>query len=186
MTKYEADASGWSDAHYGDMQRYLARRAEAILTIGPRVEHGDTVLDLACGDGALADFLPAGVRYLGVDASEPMVAAARAGGRDAVRADLNDYAPPEDVAVTSCFRAIYYANDRRAFFAHVRGYTRKKLVFDLNPRQYRLDEVRSDARAAGFEQFEVRPFFVPQRYALPAPAAAVLRARLTSVWAASS
>ena len=71
-----------------------------------------------------------------------MVAAARERGRDVVQADLNDYAPPAPVQVTMIFRAIYYARDRRALLAHIAGYTEKKLVFDLNPRQYDLAEVR--------------------------------------------
>jgi len=65
------------------------------------------------------------------------------------------------------FRAIYYARDRQAFFRCVAGYTQKKLVFDLNPRQYRLDDVLADLRAAGLARVQLRPFFVPQTVALP-------------------
>ena len=56
---------------------------------------------------------------------------------------------PSPVAATTVFRAIYYARDRRAFFARVAAFTEKKLVFDLNPRQYRPDDVVADLRAAG-------------------------------------
>ena len=80
------------------------------------------------------------------------------------------YVPPAPVAATTVFRAVYYARDRRAFFEHVAGYTTRKLVFDLNPRQYRLDDVVDDLRAAGFDRVVTRPFFVPQRLALPAAA----------------
>jgi hypothetical protein len=90
--------------------------------------------------------------------------------------DLNDYVPPSPVAATTVFRAIYYARDRRAFFEHVAGYTEKKLVFDLNPRQYRLDDVLADLRAAGLGQVRLRPFFVPQTVALPRPVAAAAKA----------
>jgi SAM-dependent methyltransferase len=198
--KFDAQAADWSSSAYADASRYLARRAQAIATIGPPLATGDAVLDLACGDGGLAAFLPRGVRYLGVDASETMVATARAHGRDVVHGDLNSFVPSEDVDVTTCFRAIYYADDRRSFFTRVRGYTRKKLVFDVNPRQYRLADVRADAHAAGFPRFEVRPFFVPQTHALPGVAVrllqvlegsgplarAILRARFTYVCSASS
>jgi SAM-dependent methyltransferase len=126
------------------------------------------VLDLACGDGGLADFLPA-VRYLGVDATPEMVAAARERGRAVVPGDLNDYEPPEPVEATLCFRAIYYARDRRAFFERVASYTTRKLVFDLNPRQYRVEDVRGELGAAGFDRLALRPFLVPQTVALPAP-----------------
>ena len=89
--------------------------------------------------------------------------------------DLNEYVPPARVAATTVFRAIYYATDRRAFFRHVAAFTEKKLVFDLNPRQYRLDDVLGDLRAAGLPEVALRPFFMPQTVALPRPAAAVAR-----------
>jgi len=90
--------------------------------------------------------------------------------------DLNDYVPPNPVAATTVFRAIYYARDRAAFFRHVAGYTRKKLVFDLNPRQYRVEDVLADLRAAGLARVELRPFFVPQTVALPGAVVAFARA----------
>jgi SAM-dependent methyltransferase len=164
--KYAGKARGWTEAQYADARAYLAHRAELVRALGPPLAPGDTIVDLACGDGGLADFLP-GLRYIGVDASEAMVAAGRERGRELVVADLNDYAPADRVQATSIFRAIYYARDRRAFFRHVRGYTEQKLLFDLNPRQYRLDDVRDDLRAAGFPELETRPFFVPQTRALP-------------------
>jgi SAM-dependent methyltransferase len=172
--KYATAAATWSDEQYADARTYLARRAELVRTLGPRLEPGDVVLDLACGDGGLADFLPA-QRYLGVDASEEMVAAGRARGRDVVRADLNAYEPAQPVQATTIFRAIYYARNRRALLERIAGYTERKLVFDLNPRQYRLEDVRADLCSAGFRRLDVRPFFVPQTRALPGPAAALLR-----------
>jgi hypothetical protein len=134
------------------------------------------VLDLACGDGALADFLPSAVGYRGVDASEAMVAEGRRHGRTLDLGDLNDYEPPEPVAAATCFRAIYYARDRRAFFRHVAGYTTRKLVFDLNPRQYRVEDIRADLAAAGWGALELRPFFSPQTRSLPRPLGSTLRA----------
>src|SRR5262249_20321042 len=121
--KYDAQSEGWSERAYADSASYLAHRAEAILRVGPQLREGDALLDLACGDGGLADFLPPWLAYSGVDANERMVASARASGRRVTHGDLNDYVPPERVAATTCFRAIYYARDRRAFFALVRGYT---------------------------------------------------------------
>ena len=164
--KYSGSAQGWSDEQYANPRAYLEHRADLVRKLGPALVPGDTVLDLACGDGGLAEFL-GGLRYLGVDASEAMVAAGRARGRELVVADLNDYAPPEPVQATTIFRAVYYARDRRALFMHIRGYTERKLVFDLNPRQYRLNDVRDDLEAAGFSRLETRPFFVPQTRSVP-------------------
>jgi SAM-dependent methyltransferase len=178
--KYDAAAEGWSDEQYADSASYLHHRAELVFALGPRLEPGDSVLDLACGDAGLAEpLLAAGLRYHGVDLSGPMVEAARArlGDRGRIdEADLNDFAPAEPVEATTCFRAVYYARDRLAFFRHVASYTTKKLVFDLNPRQYRIEEVRVDLAAAGFDTVGLRPFFSPQRVALPEPVAAALRA----------
>jgi SAM-dependent methyltransferase len=172
--KYDS-GERWSAEAYADAHTYLARRAELVRTLGPQLEPGDVVLDLACGDGGLGAFLPE-QRYVGVDASSEMVEAAERLGRDVVHADLNDYEPEQPVAATTIFRAIYYADDRRALLERIAGYTDKKLVFDLNPRQYRLDDVRTDLRAAGFDRIELRPFFVPQTRALPGPVLLLLRA----------
>jgi SAM-dependent methyltransferase len=164
--KYSGAAGAWSDEQYADTEAYLSHRAELVRNLGPRLEPGATVLDLACGDGALADFLP-DQHYVGVDASAEMVAAGRERGREVVQADLNEYAPSDRVQATTIFRAIYYARDRRALLVRIAGYTEQKLVFDLNPRQYRLEEVRSDLFAAGFDRLDMRPFFVPQTRVAP-------------------
>ena len=178
--KYDPQAEGWTEQAYADPSGYLAHRAELIISRGPKLEPGDTVLDLACGDAGLAEQLLArGLRYVGVDLSGPMVEAARrrVGDRaEIVLADLNDYAPPAPVACTTCFRAVYYARDRGAFFRHIAGYTERKLVFDLNPRQYRVEDVVADLEAAGLAHVELHPFFFPQRHGLPRPLAATLRA----------
>ena len=120
-----------------------------------------------------------GLRYRGVDLTQEMVEAARtrlAGRAEVEVGDLNDYEPPSPVAATTVFRAIYYARDRSAFFRHVAEYTDKKAVFDLNPRQYRVDDVVRDLRAAGFSSIELRPFFVPQTVSLPRPVLAAAKA----------
>jgi SAM-dependent methyltransferase len=178
--QYARQAAEWTESAYADVTAYLAHRAELISSLGPRLEAGDEVLDLACGDGGLGEaLLELGLRYRGVDATPEMVAAARArlGERAPVElGDLNDYVPPAPVSATTVFRAIYYARDRRAFFAHAREYTTKKLVFDLNPRQYRVDDVLGELRAAGFASVELRPFFVPQTVSLPRPVVAVAKA----------
>lgn len=177
--QYSQQARDWTERAYADVSAYLEHRAELIVALGPRLEPGDEVLDLACGDGGLGEaLLTRGLRYRGVDSTPAMVDAARQrlGARPTIEAgDLNDYAPPNPVAATTVFRAIYYARDRRAFFRHAFGYTQKKLVFDLNPRQYRFEDVLADLRAAGFATVELRPFFVPQTVSLPGPVLAVSR-----------
>jgi SAM-dependent methyltransferase len=180
VTKYAGKAKEWSERQYADPEAYLSHRADVVISLGPRLEEGDEVLDLACGDGGFGEVLLArGLRYHGVDATEEMVAeaAARLGERARIDlGDLNEYEPAAPVAATTLFRAVYYARDRRAFFRQVAGYTEKKLVFDLNPRQYRLREVVEDLEAAGLRRIALRPFFLPQTVSLPAPVTAVARA----------
>jgi SAM-dependent methyltransferase len=178
--QYARAASGWSDREYADTGAYLSHRAALVRDLGPRLEPGDEVLDLACGDGGLGEALLAlGLGYRGVDATPEMVEAARArlGGRASVEhGDLDSYVPPVPVAATTVFRAIYYASDRTSLFTRAASFTTSKLVFDLNPRQFALEEVLADLARAGLTETALRPFFVPQRLALPGPLASLLRA----------
>ena len=178
--KYDRAAERFTEEEYGDPGRYFARRAEIVLCLGPPLLPGETLLDLACADASFAEpVLAAGLRYVGVDASERMVnvARSRVGGRARIElGDLDSYCPDEPVATTTIFRSLHLVSDRAAFFRHVGGFTEKKLVFDVSPRRDSLAEVRSELRAAGFERIAMRPFFVPQHYALPRPLAAALQA----------
>jgi SAM-dependent methyltransferase len=171
--QYARQAADWTERAYADAAAYLAHRADLVVSLGPQLEPGDEVLDLACGDGGLGRLLlERGLRYRGVDSTPEMVEEARArlGDRAEIdQGDLNDYVPPDPVAATTVFRAIYYARDRQAFFRHARGFTEKKLVFDLNPRQYGVEGVLADLRATGWGVISLRPFFVPQTVALPRP-----------------
>jgi len=90
--------------------------------------------------------------------------------------DLNAFVPERPVAATTVFRAIYYAHDRAAFFARAARFTERKLVFDLNPRQYPVDVVVAELEEAGFGRVVLRPFFVPQTQRLPGHAVALAKA----------
>src|SRR5439155_19968941 len=135
----DRQAERWRETAYADPGQYLRRRAELVVSLGMPLVPGDMLLDLACGDGALAEaLLPHGLNYVGVDASKPMVAAARRrlGSRASVElADLNEFRPLQPGAATTRFPASYHARDRRSFLRRVAGYTKKKFVFDVNPRR---------------------------------------------------
>ena len=191
--QFAGKAERWSQTAYASPDAYLAHRAELVATLGTELAPDDEVLDLACGDGGLGPHLLArGLRYRGVDAEPAMVEAAAqllASARDSDNAcvestqalsaveravveqgELDTYEPPAPVAATTVFRAIYYARDRPAFFARARSFTEKKLVFDLNPRQYRVAEIVSELEVAGFRRVVMRPFLVPQTRRLPGAA----------------
>jgi SAM-dependent methyltransferase len=177
--QYARKAAGWTDAEYADAHAYLDHRASLVASLGVALDPGDEVLDLACGDGGLGEHLLArGFRYAGVDVEPAMIDAARRrlGDRASVEAgDLNTFEPPQPVAATTVFRAIYYADHRAAFFARAAGFTERKLVLDLNPRQYAPSAVVAELRATGFRRVELRPFFVPQTRRLPALATGALK-----------
>ena len=172
--QFAGKAERWSETAYASPDAYLAHRAELVATLGTVLAPGDEVLDLACGDGGLGlHLLARGLRYRGVDAEPAMVeAASKLLGEVAAveQGELDTYEPSAPVAATTVFRAIYYARDRPAFFARARSFTEKKVVFDLNPRQYRVAEIASELEAAGFRRFVVRPFLVPQTRRLPGAA----------------
>lgn len=180
IEKFERLARGYSQHDYADPVRYGRRRAEVAAALGPPLPAGAAVLDLACGDANLAEpLLALGYRYRGVDGSGAMIAEARARLGDDVPLEvcvIDEYEPPEPVEMTLCLRAFYYPADRRAFFRRVAGFTRVKFVFDFDPRVYDRRELEADLYASGFDRVELRPFFLPQRVALPAPARAALAA----------
>ena len=177
--QFAGKADRWSETAYASPDAYLAHRAELVATLGVMLAPGDEVLDLACGDGGLGPhLLGRGLRYRGVDAEPGMVEAAtkllssmRFRDNAAVeQGELDTYEPPAPVAATTVFRAIYYARDRPAFFARARTFTKKKLVFDLNPRQYPVETIVAELEAAGFGRVVLRPFLVPQTQRLPGAA----------------
>ena len=177
--QYARKAERWSDSEYADAHAYLDHRAALVATLGASLVPGDEVLDIACGDAGLGEHLLArGLRYRGVDSEPSMVAAAarRVGPEVPVElGELDTYEPPGPVAATTVFRAIYYVRDRPAFFARVASYTERKLVFDLNPRQYHVADIRHELGTAGFRNVAMRPFFVPQTKDLPDPFVTVLK-----------
>jgi SAM-dependent methyltransferase len=177
--RYASQADGWSQRSYGDPSGYLDHRAALVVELAAPLAPRETVLDLACGDGGLGLHLRSrGLDYRGVDAEPAMIdAATRLLGPGIVElGDLETYRPAEPVACTTVFRAIYYARDREAFFRHVRGYTTRKLVFDLDPRRFDVDVVVGELEAAGFARPVLHPFLVSQSHRLPTPFAAALRA----------
>jgi SAM-dependent methyltransferase len=168
---FAGKAERWSETAYVAPDAYLAHRAMHVASLGVALAAGDEVLDLACADGGLGQHLVArGFAYRGVDAEPAMVEAARRRlGEGAVVevGKLDAYVPPAPVAATTVFRAIYYAKDRQAFFARVRTFTQRKLVFDLNPRRYPVDRVVAELEAEGFARVALRPFLVPQTKRVP-------------------
>jgi SAM-dependent methyltransferase len=178
--KYDRLADGFADDEYADSAYYNARRAEAVFSIGPSLPTGAAVLDLACGDASFAEeVLARGYRYVGVDASRGMREAAvrRIGNRGTIEpGDFMTYEPSASVDASVVLRSMYLLEDRVAFLRRVGEYTRTKIVFDVSSRQIPIGRMATEARLAGFDRFEMRPFFVSLRYVPPRPVDHALRA----------
>ena len=174
VPKYDAIAERYSAHDYANAERYYARRAKLVAA---GLDPGATLLDIACGDGGLGRHLLAlGLDYRGVDASERMVEVARRALGERVMQGTFDYEPAEPVDVTTIFRSLYLVPDRQAFFERSRSFTRKKLVFDFDPRRYRTADLIAELREAGWERIELRPFLMPQRASLWRPLQLALHA----------
>jgi trans-aconitate methyltransferase len=171
VEKFDRLASTFSERDYADPARYAARRAQLVVGLGPPLHPGDTLIDLGCGDGNMAAPLIAlGLAYHGVDTSPGMLEVARSRNRDASfeLAHFEQYRPAQPADCVICLRSIKYAENRAAFFAHVRSYARAKFVFDIDLKAESAEAVVDDVHRAGFREVELRPFFLPQRRRLPA------------------
>lgn len=178
--KYDRVADGFAEAEYADAAYYNRRRAEAAFALGPELPPGATVLDLGCGDASFAEeVLARGYRYVGVDPSAGMCEAARrrVGDRGTIeQGDFLSYEPREPVDATIVLRALYLVDDRVEVLRRIGGYTRVKVVFDLSARQVPIARIADEARRAGFDRLDTRPFFVSMRVVPPKPLDLLLRA----------
>ena len=145
---------------------YLAHRAELFATLGPPLEPGDTVLDLACGDGGLGDFLPGACATSASTRARRWSAAARDAAATSCSAISTTSSRRSRSQATTIFRAIYYAHDRARSSRARRRLHGEEARLRPEPAPVRARRVRADLRAAGFDQFELRPFFV-RNAALP-------------------
>jgi SAM-dependent methyltransferase len=171
LAKFDRLAAGYSAHEYADPALYAARRAEVATRLGPALQPGASVVDLACGDGNMAPPLQAlGLRYRGVDGSAAMIAEARARLGPEAELDIGligEYEPAEPADLTLFLRTLYRFDDRTAVFRWAAGFTRVKLVFDFDPRVQSRQEILAELRAAGFARAELTPFLLPQRVAVP-------------------
>ncbi len=78
---------------------------------------GQRVLDLGCGTGALLEYMPAGVEYVGVDIDERYIAAARKHYGDRATfacTDGTDYLPEGGFDIALAYGVIHHLDDAHA------------------------------------------------------------------------
>jgi SAM-dependent methyltransferase len=110
----------WDPQAYARNGSFVHGLADGVLEwLGPKP--GERILDLGCGDGQLTTRLAAaGATVIGVDASAPMVEAARARGIDAVVGNAEQL-PFADAAFDAVFSnaALHWVRDQDAMLAEV-------------------------------------------------------------------
>ncbi len=109
----------WSAERYRDHAAFVpALGQDVVALLDP--QPGERILDLGCGDGALTEALiAAGAEVVGVDASEDMVAGARARGIDARVADATalDFQSAFDAVFSNA--ALHWMTEANAVIAGV-------------------------------------------------------------------
>ncbi len=196
-------ASRWSPTDYATHAAFVPALGAAVLELLDP-QPGETILDLGCGDGALTEHIvAAGAKVLGVDASEEMIASARARGIEAYVADAQalDFDRQFDAVFSNA--ALHWMLDPDAVAAGVfralvpggrfvgemggsgniailRGGIREELVARgypvpaEDPQFYpSVDEFSRIYARAGFESIEAR--IIPRETDLPTGVAAWVR-----------
>jgi SAM-dependent methyltransferase len=163
-------AADWGSA------RSQEARLKAALELP--IAAGDTVLDFACGTGRLADFLPDGVTYEGLDWSAEMVELARSRRPDhAFRVGSSDDISPADWIIAS--GPFNYAHSwskedtfevlRRMWRLSARGIAATLFTADESDRlRYGPAEVLASMEDADWEHLEVDRSYLPHDMCLRA------------------
>jgi SAM-dependent methyltransferase len=176
VAKFEQAAAGYAERVYTNLDYYIHRRFVISTTWGTPLRPGDSVLELGCGDGYLAQlFVEYGLKYQGMDISPKMVAAAerrlqKAGLKAAlVVADFVRTPLVDDFDALVSFQTYDYVADPLSVLKSLRPHVRKKLIIDLNPRgRISLEQGVELLKNAGYRNVTWRPFLVPQRKKVPA------------------
>lgn len=175
--KYNRLAEGFAEDSYANLEFYMRHRLNLVKRWGSPLHQGDSILELGCGDGYLAQlFAESGFQYWGMDISPRMVGAAerrlQGSGLSArfLVSDVNEVSLPGSYdAVVSFMRTFFsYVRDPMTTLGALRHYVRKKLVIDLDPRHdCSIQKAIRIMEGTGFRNVVWRPFFVPQGRRLP-------------------
>jgi cyclopropane fatty-acyl-phospholipid synthase-like methyltransferase len=178
--KYDNLADGFSERTWANLEFDMRRRFILAATWGKVLEAEDSVVELGCGDGYLAQlFIDHGYHYRGLDISHRMVAMAERRLAEAnltaefLAVDVNQLTliEPVDAAVSYMGAFFTFIHDPLTLLQRIRPYIRKKIIVDLNPRgRITIPNAMDMLKTAGFQNLAWRRFFVPVTMELPAAA----------------
>jgi SAM-dependent methyltransferase len=177
--KFDDVARDFARKEYANLDAMISHRLRICAGWGPPLHCGQTVLELGCGDGYLAEaFVRHGYRYRGVDLSPQMVAVSEArlnrvnpaAHPMCVVGDVETYVPPEPVHLIAAFMRTFfhYSRDPVALLTRLRPFVRRKILVDLNPRvDCSIEDGLNALKSAGFHNLKWRPVLVPQVRRVP-------------------
>jgi SAM-dependent methyltransferase len=169
--KFTTASQGWSQREYRDAASFMERRAALVRNWGTKLEPGDRILELGCGDGTLSCHLAAqGFEVTGVDISPGMIEEAKrqaAAQGVAVRFELSDgdnfkVDEPYDAIVSFMGAFFTYLENPADFISSAIPFVRKKVVLDWNFRSPgSFVDAAQVLTQAGLQHVEWRPWFIP-------------------------
>ena len=170
-------ASRWDAADYAKSAAFVpALGAPVLALLDPQA--GESILDLGCGDGALTvKIVEAGAKVVGVDASESMVAAAKALGLDThvANGEALEFGPEFDAVFSNA--ALHWMLDGAAVAAGVHRALKPggRFVGEMGG-QGNVATLRAGIRAELVRRGYPVPAEDPQWYPAPAEFAAIYAA----------
>lgn len=176
--KYDRLAPNFAKGTYANLTFDMERRRHLAMEWGSRVVEGDSVLELGCGDGALAElFVRRGLRYSGTDLSPQMVRTtstrleALGAVADVFQGDVSELALARnyDLIVSYMGAFFSYVVEPVEVLRRFRPRIAKKIVVDVNPRIVPLKVAIGALESARYRDIRWRPFFVPMTVRLPTP-----------------
>ena len=182
--KYDRIAADYS-SRYADPGAVSRFYVGLVRDWGRRVPPGASILEIGCADGFMTAALArAGYVVTGLDIAPRMIEVAaerleRAGMRADLRvADIRDWQPDArwDVVLAPMWTFFHYAERPGAVLARLAPATRHKLLVDLNPREYPIDEGVSWVASSGLEAVGWRPVLIPLSRRIGSAGLAALRA----------
>src|SRR5215204_1239775 len=141
--------------------RLLDRHAdEDLRMVADRIEPGSHVLDLCCGDAAIARLLLAKrCRYVGLELNERFVESGRARGLDVRRWDGKTLELPEEADVVCILSSLYqFIPDERTLIEELVDHARRKAIVSEPVKNWTTSEsalLRRVARALTHVRGEV-------------------------------
>jgi ubiquinone/menaquinone biosynthesis C-methylase UbiE len=186
IDKYNLLAENFSDNQYINVGGYFKSRFLACNKLGPRFVKGESVLELGCGDGEFTCLLlNYGLIVLATDYSQEMIKQTKKrlvnyDGCSVSRVDVNNINTYPDkyydhtIALMRTFLHYSESEKHKNILEHLCSITKKRLVFDYNPRIFTESEIKNLVLSSGFSKVYIQGFFYPQTKNIPRFAAVFL------------